>query len=224
MSLRVYESFVSEFMKIAAKELLDAGVRALNADRRGEEYAAGGQIPSNAPGETNLKPKFAMAMPAPVTNYHIYMGGGSKPEPGRMAAPLVAPDKYTQGKDIAFTPVKGALMGAGISGAVRSLQGKPLAGVPGSMLGPSTRDYRIGMGLGAAAGVGDVLIRRHMQKKRDAEALRKQANLNSATFTPARELSRGQEQGHFDTTQIHQGSTKRAPGIGHAFRLPKVGA
>ena len=146
MTTRSYRAFSTELLKIAT-EVADAEIRKLLAERRGEEYLPGGQLPSNTQAEAQYMPKFGFSsMTATQFGATSPIGVANKRNPG----------KYQESRDLAYTGLKGAMGGVGASGL-----GHALAGVKEM----PTRRLRAAAGIGTGIALADHAIRHHEAKK-----------------------------------------------------------
>ena len=209
MNVLSYRSFSTELIKIAI-ELQDSDVRKMLADRAGKEYLEGGRLPTNGAGEggdigyvPELQKKAAKR-------------GLNTMDP--MATPLDRvrsqtkdPGQYQNTRDTAMTGLGGALMGTGVA---RMAQGFRRYQSSGShYFSPKT--YMAAAGVGASVGLADRLYRHRHELSFGQGASQpqqqKQANMNSATFSPGRELHRGHQEGGFQAKRIHLNTGTKSP-------------
>ena len=72
----------------------------------------------------------------------------------------------------------------------------------------SPKTYVAAAGIGAGVGLADRLIRHRHELAFGRE---KQANMNSATFSPGRELHRGHQEARFEAKRIHLNTGVKSP-------------
>jgi len=138
MNTRFFRSFSTELMKIASGIPDDAGIRELLADREGEEYLPGGELPSNEPGSAMLQKlggPFALA--AGAHDLH---------------AKTKIDSPYQGTRDHAVAAGKGALTGAAAMGLVDKLSKTPFVG---------HKHYRAAAAIGAGGMLADRVFRHH---------------------------------------------------------------
>lgn len=202
MDVRTYRAFSGELMKIAS-DVQDADIRALLADRRGEEYLRGGELDSEIvraqDTQDNLRGMHKKSS-------RLFLASDSY----NLRARKKKPGKYQEARDYAATGLKGALTGAGIVELGRKL------GVGGA---PMVKHYRAAAGIGAAATLADRAYR-HVH----GEPVQKQAgaveSLSQGFRSPAVSLHRAQQTGK-TLNILHKGSAGKPAGLmGKNFRLP----
>lgn len=179
-------SFADELLKIAS---MDAGTRAALAGKLGKarDYFPGGELPSNAPGQTNFEPKLAS-----------------------MA------EKFVELRDKAEEPTVTALKGAG--GGI--LAGQLLTGGRlGNHSGLARLGYRGAGAIGAGLALADHYVSDHVRRR---ASMPKTANVNSATFTPARQLSAGVQTDSFEHKIHNEGAKLHPPKVGQKFNFPST--
>lgn len=214
MNLLAYRAFATELLKIAI-DLQDSDIRKLMADRAGKEYLEGGELP------TNFRGQGADQGYVPELQKKAVQTGFTSLDPmatpiDRLRSKVKSPDAYQNARDTTMTGIGGALAGGSVLKAVERMRGKDYR--PGH--------YIAGAAVGAGAGLADRLWRhRHElkfgQSPEQSAPQAKQANLNSGTFSPGRELTRGNKVGHFQN-KIHVGEKPPTPGLmGQAGRLPE---
>jgi hypothetical protein len=215
MNLLGYRAFATELLKIAIA-LQDSDIRKLMADRAGKEYLEGGEL------ATNFRGQGADQGYVPELQKKAYAyESGTLPTSGAMDfhARKKGPKIYQSIRDYSIAGLKGALTGAGVGGLYHGLSGYVAPqGAPSMPLGR----LRWAAGIGAVAGIGDRLFRHREELRtgKPAEPVVKTANLNSGTFSPARELTRSRKVGHFQN-KIHSGTPTPTAGlVGKDGRLP----
>jgi hypothetical protein len=193
MDLRSYRAFATEMTKIA---LASAEVLARRAERRGEEYLVGGQLPSNNPAETGIVVKLAAKKIAPPVIMDKLQNPGMKDD-----------GPYQQVRDTALSGLGGALTGSGVV--------KLHEAIRGSGYKATGKQHIVGAGLGAATALADRAYRHR------SELFPKTAMMGSGTFTPGRALHQAQETRQFHDHDIHTTAKARPAGlIGNKFRIP----
>jgi hypothetical protein len=208
MSLFQYRAFATELMKIAT-ELQDPDIRALMAQRKGEEYLKGGQLPTNADAE-GQDSRYVPELQKKAFGIG-YEAGALPPDDYMVRGKLKKPGMYQDVRDTAVAGMKGALTGAGVTGLYHGLRGR--------MNTLPTGQLQAGAGIGAGLALADRMYRHHQQKRQLQEEAVKQANLS--TFTPARALDTGHKVGSFEN-KVHVGAPAQPAGLmGKAGRLPK---
>jgi len=201
MNLLGYRAFTAELIKIAT-EVQDADIRAMMAEAKGKEYLPGGQIRSNAEVETNFKPKLAMGFMG-YTPPSAYNWLGKKP--------TATGTPYETASNFASAALKGGMTGAGAATLAHTLHHGHDFKIPPKHLGKA-------VALGSGVALADRALRRRAVIKQQKM---KTAMLGSSTFTPARALQTGQQQGHFEN-KLHRGVVKSMPGmIGRESSAPQ---
>jgi hypothetical protein len=201
MDLRFYRSFSAELQKIAAS-VDDAGIRALLADRRGEEYLQGGELPVNesVPGERTV--------PAGVPIAKVAAGLGYGLHNYDLKAKKKGPTGYQKARDYAVSGVKGALTGGAVLALAHNMRG-------GQATDIAAKSLRRAAGVGAGASLADRAFR-HEELKKVAVV----TSQPSAPFrSPADALDRSSNVGQFEN-KVHQSTAKPAGLIGNKFRIP----
>lgn len=231
MNLFLYRAFATELLKIAQEkdpqknEVLDPDVRALRAERDGREYLQGGRLRSNSQLDTNWVPKIA-ARSSKRTQYSL------DPSINPLSQLNRGDDDqdmsgYGQSRRYVMSGLGGALTGSGAMRASEYISRRIPVEHANRALAKGVENikwtpYKQGTHLvGAAAGAGLALGDRYLRERRRrrlAEELSKQAMVQK--FTPARALKAGQETHKLHDQQIHEGSTRDAPGLlGKKFRI-----
>jgi hypothetical protein len=197
-------------MKIAA-DIKDSDIRKLLAERKGQEYLDGGQLPSNQEEALYLPKMAAGGYSAPAG---LYASTGDNYD---LKAHKKKPNTYQKLRDYGTTGMKGALTGLGVLGASNAMRGRF-----GSPSGPleamrAAKQARRAATIGGSAAIIDRAYRH--------DELSKQAMVNanpSTPFTsPRQELSTGQETGKFESRVIHDyGKAPKTVQIGRKFRIP----
>lgn len=200
MSIRRLRSFSTELMKIAS-EILDADVRMLLAERRGDEYLPGGQLPSNDPRETNFVPKIAAYMPSRALMASNMMGSSINLKNEHPAGK--AEKTYLTGRDYLSAGVRGTTAGLGALAAAKTL-------LPEKLEKAMTKNHkaygRLASGIGVASMLGDLTYRRHKLKQLNAHREKRafvQANPNASFGSPATQLANSRRVGSFEAGRIH---------------------
>jgi hypothetical protein len=211
VNLLGYRAFATELIKIAI-ELQDSDIRKLLAERAGQEYLEGGRLPSNGAGEAGdagyvpeLQKKAAVGMASLDPTITPLDRARTKTK---------SPGAYQQIRDSSMSGLGGAMAGGGVLRLAQGMRKYDPTGA--NIFKPKT--YMAAAGIGAGLGLADRLYRHRHELAFGQE---KQANMNSQTFSPGRELTRGHKVGHFENT-VHAGSPATASGLmGKAGRLPK---
>ena len=179
MNLRLYRSFATELMKLAAP---NAGVNALRALRQGKEYLEGGQLKTNDPKETNFMPKLAAFGMSNMAAVNM----GNAADLYNLKAKTKAHGVYQNIRDYTIGGLKGAMTGVGVLGTANALRHGPDAKLISK--GP----FRAAAGIGAGLALADRFYRRNIAKgkQQEKDAAATPVPNPSATFTPARELHR----------------------------------
>lgn len=205
MNLLTYRAFSTELLKIA-NELGDADIRALLADRKGDEYLKGGELPTNktVPGER----------PVPAGD-----GGATKIANYAMAAPgLLRAHKKEEGgyqtvRDTGLKTLGGAAGGAGAVKLVHDMMGKS----------HSPHGIRMGAGIGAGIALADKAFRHRAEIKNSVKRKPKvklsfvQQNAAAPFHSPADSLASAQTVGKFQN-RVHQSAAKTPGLLGKSFR------
>jgi hypothetical protein len=192
----IFNSFSDEMRKIAG----DAGTRATMAAKLGlgQKYLPGGELPSNAPGETNFEPKLAeKSFKEKMVNlYHRAKGPVGAAIHGAVPAIFLG------------QMLTGARLGR--DSAITRL------------------GYRGFGGLGAGVALADYYSKdknRH-PKREERKAILPDPTLEPekvagviSSFTPARQLSANVQTGSFKNI-VHAGSQLRPPKVGQKFNFP----
>jgi hypothetical protein len=193
MDLRGYRAFATEMTKIA---LHSAEALARKAERRGDEYLMGGQLPSNNPAETGIVVKLAARKIAPPVIMDKLQNPTTKDE-----------GTYQQVRDTALTGLGGALTGSGVIKLHEAIRGGGYKA--------TSKQHVVGAGIGAATALADRAYRHR------GELFPKTAMMGSGTFTPGRALHQAQETRQFHDHDIHTTAKARPAGlVGNKFRLP----
>ena len=214
MNLLAYRAFATELLKIAV-DLRDSDIRKLMADRAGKEYLEGGELP------TSFRGQGADQGYVPELQKKAVQTGLSSMDPlttplDRMRSTVKAPGRVQNVRDSAMTGVGGALAGGSVLKAVERMRGADFR----------PAHYIAATAIGAGAGLADRLYRHRHELKFGKPAEQsgpqvKQANMNSGTFSPGRELTRGNKVGHFQN-KIHVVEKPPTAGLmGKDGRLPE---
>lgn len=201
MNLRAYRAFSTELLKIA-NDLGDAEIRALLAERRGEEYLKGGELDSrqqndDPPAPANLEKKSNIAALAPS-----FLHAQKKDN-----------TPYQAVRDTSVKALGGAAGGAGAMKLVHDMMGKA----------PTARGYRIAAGTGAGLALADKAFRYRQeigQKMRRKPKVKKafvETNPGAGFKSPAESLASGQTVGKFQN-RVHMSQAKVPGALGKAFR------
>lgn len=188
MSLLGFRAFSTEFIKIS-QALGDAEIRALLAERNGEEYLKGGELPTNT-----LVPQDKLAQ---IAEGLVNNPSANIPVP----APVKKDKSYQSIRDAGAKTLGGAAAGAGAMKLVKELTGKALG--PGH--------FRAGAALGAGVAIADQALnhRHNLHSKIDAPKIAfVQQNPNASFRSPADELSTTSNVGKFQVGRVHQSVTK----------------
>jgi hypothetical protein len=201
MNIRRFRAFSSEMMKIAG-DLADSDVRALLADRRGDQdYLIGGELESN--GEETAKEAGVIDAPLAAGAYDL-----------KSKTKIDGP--YQKARDYAAAAGKGALTGAGIIGLADKLTHTTFA---------NHKHYRTAAGLGAAAMVADKAFRHHQAAKEDAEKTAGivMPNPGRAFKSPASAMATAQKTGGFKSKVVHNvGKPPKLVQLGQKFKMPTL--
>jgi hypothetical protein len=207
MNLRAYRAFSTELLKIA-NDLGDAKIRALLADRRGEEYLKGGELDSDP--ENDERP--AIANIRKTANIAALA-------PSFLRAHKKDDSAYQTVRDTSVKALGGAAGGAGAVKLFHDMAGKA----------PTPRAFRLGAGAGVGLALADKAyryrqeigdkVRRKPKPKTKTAFVQQQPG---TTFrSPAESLSSASQVGKFQN-RVHQSAAK-VPGIlGKAFRTHLV--
>lgn len=203
MNLRTCRAFATELLKIA-HGLGDAEIRALIADRKGEEYLKGGELDTRAqndekdiPLASNLSKTANMAMLAP----------------GYLHAHKKDDSAYQTVRDTGVKALGGAAGGAGAVKLFHDMAGKA----------PTARKYRVGAGVGAGLALADKAFRYRQEigakvrRKPKTKTAFVQQNPNAGFKSPAEALSTTSQVGKFQN-RVHQSAAKTPGLLGKAFR------
>jgi hypothetical protein len=176
---------------------LDSDIRKLHAQRKGEEYLEGGSLEANE-STTHVMKMSSLMMAAGMSNFKA-----KKPED----------TPYQHVRDWGWRGAQGAAAGAGMKQLAKNIRGT----------GPmTTKDFRVGAGIGMATALGDRLWRhrKELGHKKDTEKKAMvAANPNAAFHSPAEQLSAGQATGSFEN-KIHTGGGLKPVQVGKKFRMP----
>ncbi len=207
MSLRMYRAFSTELLKIA-NDLGDADIRALLAERRGEEYLKGGELDTKVqnderdmPLTSNLGKTANMAMLAP----------------GYLHAHKKDDSSYQTVRDTGVKALGGAAGGAGAVKLFHDMAGKA----------PTPHKYRVGAGIGAGMALADKAFRYRQEigakvrRKPKTKTAFVQQNPNAGFKSPAEELAGTSEVGKFKN-RIHQSAAKTPGLLGKSFRTHTI--
>jgi hypothetical protein len=189
MKTRFFRSFSSELSKIAA-DIVDSDIRKLLAERRGEEYLEGGELPDN--------------------EQHFYvpvMGGGAvktaamgtMTDTYNLRAKKKEDSDYQRLRDTSWRGAQGAAVGAGLTKLHKDMHGRQMM----------AKHYRKGALLGMGAAVADKAyrhrqglkedIRNRLPSRKTKEAGIVRPNATRAFRSPASALSAGQKTGGFES-------------------------
>lgn len=210
-NLRTIRAFSTELMKIAA-DIKDSGIRKLLADRNGQEYLPGGELPSNQE-EALYLPKMAgyAGYSAPAG---LYASTGDNYD---LKAKKKKSNTYQKVRDYTTTGMKGALTGLGVLGATNAMRGR--FGSP-STAHEAVRAARQARRAATIGGSAAIIDRAYRHDELSKEAL-VHANPSTPFTTPKQELSNGQETGKFESSVIHDyGKPPKTLQIGRKFRIP----
>jgi hypothetical protein len=207
MNARSFYAFSTEIMKAAAdvpEDPLDADLRELYADRRGDEkYLPGGQLPSNAIEDMGGRYAIKLGYMGPSA---VDVASGSYDITSRKKKR----NFYQKARDYGIAGLKGGAYGLALYGAHRTLTGQ--YGAPGN-IHKAIRNSRYLAGGGAAASVADRAYRHdHLPLPGSGEA-EKQAmvspSLGHASLlggigkTPAKLNATASRVGRFEAGRIH---------------------
>jgi hypothetical protein len=192
MNLREYRAFSTELMKLASG-ILDHDVRILLADRRGEEYLQGGQLPSNHPSETNFTPKIAsLGRAVNYSNLGNEIHSGKRVK-NKSTGGLER--GYMAGREYLGALHKGLMTGVGTIGTGTLITGGR---------SPSKNLTRAGAVVGAGTAIGDLLARRHFSDQRAHQKVAMVVDNPNASFgSPAKALADSRKVGSFQPGRIH---------------------
>lgn len=214
MDLLGFRSFSTELLKIAVDLAEDAGMRALRAERRGEEYLKGGELPTNGtvPPEM-VPPAGAGSLATKIANAGLLTAAalGQIPRKRRVRGQEIDDRTVTEkAKDKVLPLAQGAAGGAGMLKLVHDMHGSAM----------TPQMYRAGAGVGAGL-VGMHLLSKHMKHRTEEMKKRKLAmvdtNPTASFHSPADQLAKGQETGVF-RNRIHQSEAKTPGLLGKPFR------
>lgn len=207
--LRTIRAFTVEMLKIAA-DIKDADIRKLLAERRGEEYLAGGRLLSSQ--DDGYFPKTAASgYQAPIS---MSVSGNYD-----LKARTKKNNSYQKLRDYSTTGVKGALTGLGILGASNAMRGRFGSSSSAIETLRAAKQARRAATLGSSAAVLDRGYR-HDEFTGSKEAM-VAANPNNAFRSAAAELSESGRTGRFESQVIHDyGKAPKTVQIGRKFHIP----
>jgi hypothetical protein len=213
MNLLSWRSFSTELIKIAV-ELQDSDIRKLMAERNGQEYLEGGRLGSNGAGEGG-DIGYVPEIQKKAARLGMTALDPMATKLDKTRSQVKDPSQYQGVRDTAMTGLGGGLMGGSVLRAAQYMRKGQANFRPGA--------YAAAAGIGAAAGLSDRIYRhRHELSFGKGSDQEKQANLNSATFSPGRELDRGHKVGSFQDKRIHMSRPEPTAGlVGNKGRLPK---
>jgi hypothetical protein len=203
VNLLGYRAFATELTKIAAG-LGDADVRALMAERRGEEYLKGGELPSTRQTEETITP---VTMSPKLANYAM------------MSPALLRARKkddhaaYNTVRDTGLKTLGGAAGGAGALKLFKDMSGRT----------PAPKHYRMAAGIGAGVALADKAFRHRQEiatsvRRKPKEKIAFVEETPSSPFhSPADALAKNQTVGKFQPV-VHQSAAKVPGLLGKTFR------
>lgn len=189
MDARLFYSFSTELLKIATgiKTPLDADLRELTADRRGDEkYLPGGQLPTNALEDEGATP-YPLSKTADQDSGAINIASGVYDFPAKKKKK----NTFQKVRDYSAAGGKGAFVGIGGLEAARKLMGqfeKPEGAVAKKM----GRRFQLAAGLGASASMLERAYRYNHLPKVTSSSEKKAMiapNAGRTLGTPARSLA-----------------------------------
>ncbi len=214
--LRTIRAFSVELMKEASK-IVDADIRKLLAERKGEEYLVGGKLSSNTEAEVPYIMKMA--------------NNGNYTAPRDMTTASGAVDvlkshkkkhnKYQKIRDYSGTGLRGGLTGLGTLGAVNAMRGR-FGGPSGAhATRAAAKSVRRAFGSGAAIAIGDKAYRYNDVPSIDKKAFVVSPNPTAPFKSPGSALAETKETGSFEPGVIHNsGKAAKSIQLGRKFRLP----
>jgi hypothetical protein len=199
MNLLTYRAFSTELLKIA-NDLGDADVRSLLAERKGEEYLKGGELPTNkiVPGDRPVPAGDGAA--TKIANYALAA-------PSMLKAHKKEQGPYQTVRDTGLKALGGAAAGAGSMRLFHDMMGRH----------PTPHKYRVSAGIGAGIALVDKAFR-HRQDIKDTVRRKPKQKLafvqqnTASTFrSPGDALASAQTVGKFQN-RVHQSAAK-VPGL-----------
>lgn len=214
--LRTIRAFSVELMKEASK-IMDADIRKLLAERKGEEYLEGGRLPTNTEAEIPFQTKVA--------------SNGSYTAPRNMATTSGAIDvldshkkkhnRYQKVRDYTGTAMRGGLTGLGVLGATNAMRGRFGSPSNAHAVRAAAKSVRRAAGAGAAIAVADKAYRYDDVPTMDKKAFVVSPNPSAAFKSPSLALSETRETGGFKPSVIHDsGKATKSIQLGRKFNLP----